>query len=456
MKKLVIILLLSLVWVQAFATQRNTYERRLPVNTRKLFLIRNSVNGLYGYVDRIGRVVIKPHFYKAGSFDEYLAPVRIERNGKYGYINKSGQLVIKPQFQHARPFSEGLAAVQIDERYGYIDHRGQWKISPQFKDAEEFVSGRARVIRPQRDDFVVEKVFIDKQGQPIVTSDSFLAERYAEGLAAIGIKEGNNQTKYGFVDLKGTIVIKPQFEFADQFSEGYAGIVQNNKMGFVDRNGRIAIEPQFEDATSFSEGLAAIQVNGKYGYIDKFGKIVIAPQFKTAGIYKNGLAPISSFEGKFGYIDRTGKPMISPNFKSASSFDGGLALVQTADEIAYINPTGKIVIRWTECQAYDCKTDPNNPRLNNDYEPQLIPVEVSSTPVKARIYFVPIYKWNKSPDPLNDRQLLSRFEYAGDVTNTTVRIDEQVFMVVFELNGRRIPKRLDVISSRENRVQAIF
>ena len=44
--------------------------------------------------------------------DGPLFPVR--EGGLYGYIDRTGKMIIKPQFVDARDFSEGLARVTID------------------------------------------------------------------------------------------------------------------------------------------------------------------------------------------------------------------------------------------------------------------------------------------------------------------------------------------------------
>src|SRR2546422_10908637 len=74
------------------------------LNSGGLFLI--SQYGRYGYIDKSGRIVIKPRFDEASYFSEGLAPVRV---GKlWGFIDESGKMAIAPQFDSAFPFSEGL------------------------------------------------------------------------------------------------------------------------------------------------------------------------------------------------------------------------------------------------------------------------------------------------------------------------------------------------------------
>ena len=62
--------------------------------------------------------------------------------------------------------------------------------------------------------------------------------------------------KEGYIDATGRIVIKPQFQSVEYFSEGLAHVCIGNKSGFIDKTGRFVINPQFDNARGFSEGLA--------------------------------------------------------------------------------------------------------------------------------------------------------------------------------------------------------
>ncbi len=106
-------------------------------------------NDKWGYIDRTGKIVIKPQFDYANYFYEGLAVVLNDKQelldgslvvGKYGYIDKKGKVVIKPQFEEVENFVDGLAAVYGETRYsdlgheysiltGYINEKGKfvWK-----------------------------------------------------------------------------------------------------------------------------------------------------------------------------------------------------------------------------------------------------------------------------------------------------------------------------------------
>ena len=64
--------------------------------------------------------------------------------------------------------------------------------------------------------------------------------------------------KEGYIDATGRIVIKPQFQSVEYFSEGLAHVRIGNKSGFIDKTGRFVINPQFDNARGFSEGLAQV------------------------------------------------------------------------------------------------------------------------------------------------------------------------------------------------------
>ena len=69
------------------------------------------------------------------------------------------------------------------------------------------------------------------------------------------------------MDKSGSIVIKPSFNSASNFSDGLASVSVGGKYGFVDKAGRFVIAPSFTDASSYSEGLARVRIGKKYGFI---------------------------------------------------------------------------------------------------------------------------------------------------------------------------------------------
>ena len=68
-------------------------------------------------------------------------------NGMWGYQNVSGVMVIKPKYDQARPFHEGLAAVCRDGKWGFINQQGRITVKLIYQACENYLNGYAVVKR---------------------------------------------------------------------------------------------------------------------------------------------------------------------------------------------------------------------------------------------------------------------------------------------------------------------
>jgi len=157
--------------------------------------------------------------------------------------------------------------------------------------------------------------------------------------------------KFGFMNLKGEVVINPFFDeiVASYFSEGLCPFGLDGKYGFVDLEGTIEFLTEFTSINPFWEGLAAVASNGKWGYIDSKGDIAIPLKFDDAcGFAEDNLATVE-INGKWGYIGKSGEFKIPPTFDIAHDFDGPLAKIEIDDSFGYIDRDGRVVWMQTSC-----------------------------------------------------------------------------------------------------------
>jgi len=145
------------------------------------------------------------------------------------------------------------------------------------------------------------------------------------------------------------------------FSEGLARVFLEGRYGYINKKGKMVIKPKFDWALNFTDGLAPVQITkilkGKvWGYVDKKGKFVIKPKFDglIAGQFQKGLADVDIKLDKkgqwFGYIDKSGKFLIEPKFNLAGPFnEEGIAEVTLIDysnnirRKGYINRKGQYI-----------------------------------------------------------------------------------------------------------------
>jgi WG containing repeat len=322
-------------------------------------------DGKRGYIDRSGKLVVKPslsmnlvikennivdvdgrcsaneisdtisvppQFKKSANFHDDLAPIEV--NGKCGFINNKGKVAILPKFDDASFFSEELAAVKVENKYGYIDRSGQVAINPQFAMARSFSDGLATVA-------VGNKYgFIDRKGQLVINPQFDWAGDFTDGVAAI--KEDG---KFGYIDRTGKILISPTFDSLTPFSGGFAVVETNNQWGYIGKVGEYIIQPQFAKLSSFSEGVAVACTENSgntCGYVDRTGKFMVNPKFNGGQHFSDGLAAVN-IDNQWGYIDKNGKFIINPRFSWAGDFNAGLALVKVNEKWGYIDKSGKFI-----------------------------------------------------------------------------------------------------------------
>jgi WG containing repeat len=170
-----------------------------------LFVV--NKNDHCGYINSSGRLAIQMVFEDCRDFSEGLAPVQI--NKRWGFINQGGKLEIQPQFDECRwSFSEGLAAVRLGKNWGYIDPKGNFVIPPQFAYAQGFSEGRAVVLVGQKHGITDKTALLTD-----LFDDSGWS--FSTGLLAV-----ERDSQWGFVSLRGDVVIPLQFHRVKEFAEG--------------------------------------------------------------------------------------------------------------------------------------------------------------------------------------------------------------------------------------------
>lgn len=429
-----------------------------------------ATEGKFGYVDRQGKVAIKPQFELAGPFsDNGLAP--FSRNGKFGFIDRQGNVAIEPKFDLVTVFDgNGIAQIKSNDKLGLIDSSGRVILEPQYQMIGAFAAnGLARVMsrsgtgkpatpadgkttyrarhilldREEEARALIARLksgarFEDLAGQSKDTGSGARggdlgwsrAEALPPALAAVlpgmqtgqvydaplksqfgyhvlkleevrseGSKQSSAAPLYGYVNMRGNVVIEPQFEDAGDFAaNGLARVATGPaKYGYVDARGKLIIQPQFQSAQDFAaNGLARIKQNNRFGFVNARGDIVVQPQYQWAYDFAaNGTARVLR-DGQWSVIDTSGAPVsqnavetaagdFSPIINSSKYFvlrDRGSARIPLLQESAYTPPvrdqgafgicyaaSSAAIVDAATCQAtgltgQDCRNLPDNKKVS--------------------------------------------------------------------------------------------
>ena len=168
---------------------------------------------IFGYI-----LQIDGKTYYTMSFNEGLTPFFnndedeesiVEESSLFGYLDRQGRVAIKPQFSSAEPFSDGLAAVGLPnddgngELYGYIDTSGKMVVPAIYSVVAPFVAGLG-VVRTTDGEVIV----IDKQGNHIMDVPGYDAEIIVDdnGLGLTRIKVTGYDDNVKYYDRTGKLI----------------------------------------------------------------------------------------------------------------------------------------------------------------------------------------------------------------------------------------------------------
>lgn len=230
------------------------------------------------------------------------------------------------EFDQMEPFYEGFAVIQKGQSTAIINKQGEFLVPfNKYQSTGHFFNGYCMVFRGG----TFGSGIIDRRGEEIVPCRYYM----------VGVPDQNGFVLLDTFGKKYIVNLKskkryetPNFpnsfdyeKIKDRFFDSYMIKYSNGLIRFYDEkirkygyktiSSKTIIDPQFDDAEEFSEGLAVVSKNNdfgerKFGFIDTAGKSVIPFNFskKPGSFYKNRafVEPKDHSEFNFGYIDKRG------------------------------------------------------------------------------------------------------------------------------------------------------
>lgn len=235
--------------------------------------------------------------YEFFSFNEGMGGVY--KYNKYGFIDSTGKIIVAPVYDEALPFSQGLAAVRLNDKWGFIDKTGKEVIPLKFREASSFTKDGLAMV-----------------GSQPIASDPTLTDVELE-------YESDNNVYYGYIDKSGKWIIKPQFSYAEDFSEGLAAAALDyGDRGYIDKTGKFVIAPKYDNTYPFSHGYALVKIRMYQPvYIDKTGKVnkSISP---NRGVFDKSVPVVVDydFSDLAGFVNEKGEEIIPHVYRAAGNF----------------------------------------------------------------------------------------------------------------------------------------
>ncbi|MBA3855298.1 MAG: hypothetical protein C0507_00165 [Cyanobacteria bacterium PR.3.49] len=220
----------------------------------------SRIESLGRSIFQFGWPIVNPNAYDSESDGQSSWSIREWGRDCFGVIDSSGQILIPMKYDEIVSYANGVAAVKVDGKIGFVNGKNEWLIKPQFEQASPY----GDIIAVQEKAGVDVWTFVDKTGKPLseLTSKTIISDTYGNWLKHDRAVFSQNK-KFGYLDSKGNIVIKPQFDFALPFEGNFAPIWNGSSWRFIDKSGNL-MPGIFQYMSFFSNGGWQVSVQGPF------------------------------------------------------------------------------------------------------------------------------------------------------------------------------------------------
>ena len=238
-------------------------------------------------INQSGEMLFPPEGYSIINWDgvsEGLIQIQDNKNGLIGYMNMQGKIVIQPTWLDAHAFHGMFAAVQdssTNENY-YLDVSGKildTTIHPPVEGDDistAFSYGVTTVFVESSNG--TELAIMDDTGSILFinhNNDIAWIFHYFDTERAWYV---NNHGLYGLINKSGQLITYADYECLNEngspLIEGVMPVAQKGLWGYIDSDGVWIITPKWERAWPFCNGLALVQQNKMLKYIDREGNVI--------------------------------------------------------------------------------------------------------------------------------------------------------------------------------------
>ena len=202
-------------------------------------------------------------------------------NGLFGYKDESGAIIIPAKFVKAGYFIDNVAIVGNSNSYFLINDNGT-KVSAKYSRISYLGEGLfiATIQRTQQ----VEMLLIDSIGRETADVSKYDAvyafhnkmAKVRKVLSGIANKERTTSHKYyGFINKEGIEVVPCIYDDIDDFNGEYAKVKKGIYYGIVNKKGEEVVACAYNSIGDFKGGYAEARKGTNYGYFDSKYNVAI-------------------------------------------------------------------------------------------------------------------------------------------------------------------------------------
>ena len=349
-------------------------------------------DGLYGYMDKDGTIVVPCKYRSARKATSKDILAVMGDNNKWLYIDTNGEPLFNGlTFDYAFPPRDGYLVcgknqqdfivnittktfqqistkIQISE-IGFIS-QGLLKfcfdvetgINEDVINALLNQSSNSAISSDENEGVLFSDInsnrlrnYLKQDGKTILLPiETEVVKSANRGVIVAGSYNEDGDLMYGLYDLNGTVIVqKGCYDTMLPFGENELTPVSKDSLyGFINRSGNVIVPLKYSDARRFSCGLAAVRDHdGLWGFINEDGKELKPCSYGAVSdfcenrawvrrpnnhIYNSSKSNIS----RFGYIDNNGKEIVPLEYEDVTIFYEGKAQIRKGDIWRTIDKNG--------------------------------------------------------------------------------------------------------------------
>jgi hypothetical protein len=274
---------------------------------------------IWGYVDSVKNVIIKPQYQYAQRFKGTYAVVR--NNNLSAIIDKNNQIII--------PF-----------KYQFLEYLGQDKFA--FGDRAKYFGEYLIGVRNANDQTIVQPVY----NHITLINNTFAVTKNVE--TVIGKSEGNNvrsvNPRNGLLNINGQEIIACKYDFINWVSDSLIVLSIDNNQALFSSSGRQLTHFKYMVIGNFQDGLSKMRVGNLFGYIDIKGKEIISAKYKMCYPFTEDVAVVVTDDGT-GAINKKGKLIVKDSYQKLRCASLGVMSAQKQNKWGLIDIRGREVIK---------------------------------------------------------------------------------------------------------------
>lgn len=259
---------------------------------------------------------------------------KIETLGLWNFIDEYGHFLSSESFASCEDFEKGYAYVKKNGKSNYIDTKGQYLFNEWYEACTKYNKYNLAFVRDNGRENV-----LDVNQKPILVQWYDKCWMMTDGYVGV-----MNNHKYNLCDMTGKLVFSEWYDDIGAVDDnGYMAVSNGDKWNFVDLKGQIVFAEWYDYCHSFENGYSKVENDQTVNYVGIDGSVLLKDWYSYCGDIENGMVSVTDGE-KWNFVDViTGLTISEEWFDDCYDFGAdGMAKVLKGDQWYMIDRKGQL------------------------------------------------------------------------------------------------------------------